>query len=133
MPRRKKNLGRPPKYKTPGEFADKVDEYIAKCKRDGEPVLLTGMVLHLGFCDKSSLYDYRDKPEFFHPVKRALSFVENAYERRLVSGEGAAAAPIFGLKQFGWKDTLETDNRHSVSFDNMTDEEVLAIATGDTA
>ncbi len=92
--------GRPLKFEDPAKLDKLVDAYISKCKSDDEPLTITGLALYLGFCDKSSLYDYQKKEDFTHSIKRARSLVENGYEKRL--GEGAGA--IFALKNFGWTD-----------------------------
>lgn len=102
--------GRPPYYKTPEEFEAKADEYFNSLE-DGEPPILTGLTLYLGFADKSSLYDYAGKPEFFHSVKRALTRIEASYEGKIASGIQAAAGPIFALKNFGWKDKQEIEEK----------------------
>lgn len=67
---------------------------------------VTGLALHLGFCDKTTLYDYRDRPEFSHPIKAALTLIEKHHEEGL-SGN-SVAGHIFALKNKGWKDKIET-------------------------
>lgn len=92
---------------SPAEFDRLADAYFAGCKEAGEPVLLTGLALALGFSDTQALYDYRGYEEFAHPVRRALTRVEMEYEKHLRSGGGTGA--VFALKNFGWKDKQETD------------------------
>lgn len=104
--------GRPRIIPSPEEFDRRVDAYIADCKENKEPILLTGLILAIGLNSRASLDEYQGYDGFLNSVKRAKAFVENAYERRLVSGELQAAGPIFALKNFGWKDKQEIE--HSV-------------------
>lgn len=100
--------GRPRIIKSAKEFDKKVDDYIARCFADEEPVTITGMALALGFVDKQSLYDYAKYDGFSYSVKRARTLVEHAYEKRL-SGPAATGA-IFALKNFDWTDKTQIDN-----------------------
>lgn len=120
--------GRPAFYKTPEEMQAKIDEYFeTKCKtiliRDeyGKPLVtskgipvvelnpptVAGLALFLGFDDRRSLYDYKDKPEFTHTIKKAISRVEEYAEKQLTTG-GATGA-IFWLKNHGWADTTKQE------------------------
>lgn len=92
---------------SPEDFDRLAEAYFAYCKEAGEPVLLTGLALALGFCDTQALYEYRRYEEFAQPVRRALTRVEMEYERHLRTGGGTGA--VFALKNFGWKDKQEMD------------------------
>lgn len=94
--------GRPRIIETPDEFDRLVDEYVAKCETDDEPVTFTGMALHLGFSARSSFYEYQNYDGFSDSVKRARAMVEMEYEKRL-SGNSPTGA-IFALKNHGWSD-----------------------------
>lgn len=108
------NGGRPPRFKTPEELEELANEFFAKCRNEQLPYTLTGLTLHLGFCDKNILYYYRDnKPEFYHSIKKALLEVEMGYETNLNSK--AATGAIFALKNFGWKDRKEIDAKGEMS------------------
>ena len=98
--------GRPPYYETLEDLLP-VLKMWEQTIEEGEKPTVTGLALALGFCDKSSLYDYAKKDEFSHSIKKALLIVENGYEKAL-RGE-AAAGPIFALKNFDWKDRQEID------------------------
>ncbi len=103
----KNPVGRPRKIKTPEEFDSLVDSYIEMCKAAEEPILLTGMILALGFVSKDTFYEYQKFPEFTDSVKRARMFVEMEYEKRL-NVNNSSSGPIFALKNFGWTDKTET-------------------------
>lgn len=123
------NGGRPPKFENIEDLENKIIEYFNTCipntDENGEPTpcdtpSVTGLALFLGFSNKSSLYDYRDKKVFSNSIKRALTCIEHHYEQGL-NYKGSAGA-IFALKNFGWKD------RSEVTIDNtpMSEEERMA-------
>jgi hypothetical protein len=101
--------GRPRIYESVEEIEEVIELYIGECKEKKEKPTITGATLYLGFCDKTTLYDYRDRDGFSHSVKRLLLFVENGYEVSL-QGSNVAGA-IFALKNMGWKDKSEIDHR----------------------
>ena len=133
--------GRPAFFKSEEELEKRVIEYFESyVQREGEeldPALghkptVTGLALYLGFCDRNSLYDYRDKnDEFFRIVKKALTLVEMQYEQLLESK--ASTGAIFALKNMGWRDSkditsagekINTDNKIEVIIkDHSEDEE----------
>lgn len=112
--------GRPPMYSSPEDMQAKIDDYFQNCPdyrvaydKMGNAfkiptITITGLALHLGFCNRQSMYDYENKPEFSDTIKRARSFVEKEYEMALSQGNCTGA--IFALKNFGWKDKTEVDN-----------------------
>jgi hypothetical protein len=110
----KRPVGRPRAIDCPEKFDALVDGYFDLCRQNSEPILLTGMILSLGLVSKEAFYNYETYPEFSDSVKRARMLVEMEYEKRLNTAS-AVAAPIFALKNFGWKDKQEvalttTDN-----------------------
>ena len=78
-----------------------------KVIRHSEPPTITGLALFLGFENRQSLYDYREKEEFSGVIKRAMTLVEQGYEFKLHGDKPTGA--IFALKNMGWKDRTETD------------------------
>ena len=105
----KRPVGRPKTIESPEEFDRRVDLYIDSCAKQGEPVLLTGMILALGLCSKEGFYKYADYPGFSDSVKRARILVEMEYEKRLNLAT-SATGPIFALKNFGWTDKQEIEH-----------------------
>jgi len=106
------NGGRPPEYDTVDQIIPPINEYINQHLKEtekgsgiwmlsGSPTV-TGLALHLGFSDKSSLHDYKKKQEFSHVIKRALLFIEHKYELMLETR--AVTGGIFVLKNMGWVD-----------------------------
>jgi len=132
--------GRPPIYKNPDDLAAKIDEYFEFIKgekiskkienlktgdievvdvwiRYPERITITGLALFLGFADRQSLQDYKKRPKFSFPIKRAMTRIEQGYENQLFERNPAGA--IFALKNFGWKDKSEVDIDHTSGGDKI--------------
>ena len=98
--------GRPPIFETPEQLEKAIEAYF-----DAKPkVTITGLALHLGFCDRQSLYDYEEKEQYSCIIKKARLRVECAYEENLATGTPTGS--IFALKNMGWKDKHETEPGH---------------------
>lgn len=122
-PKDLEKAGRKPFYPTVTDLENKISEYFNDCPdkrmikiRDSEGAeyhdyvpcpTVTGLALFLGFCDRQSMYDYQEKPEFSCTIKRARTFIENEYEKMLHNGQCTGA--IFALKNMGWKDKTEQE------------------------
>jgi hypothetical protein len=96
-------VGRHRIIETPEEFDRLVEEFREQCLKDNEPPTLYGLVYHLGFASRQSMYDYGKRPGFKHSVARARLLIKVGYEKRLWGSQPAGA--IFWLKaQANWKD-----------------------------
>lgn len=95
-------MPRKPKFSTPEEFDEMVDQYVADCETQSAPMTLPGLALFLGFADKSSLYQYQKRPGFEGSVRRARTLIEEYVVKRSL-GRNAAGA-IFLLKNMGYTD-----------------------------
>ena len=89
-----KKLGRPRIIESPAEMNRLVEEYVRKCHEEGEPLTLTGMILHLGLSSRQSFDRYGDREEFSDSVHRAKLLIENQYERKL-DGPRPTAQRVF--------------------------------------
>lgn len=125
------NFWRPPKFSTPEDLENKIDEYFwvwkyqeekPKCRHKKMHTALwqefeipapttTDLALFLWFASRQSLYDYIKNQEYSYIIKRALLFIEREYEERLTWASPTWS--IFALKNMGWKDTQEIDNKIS--------------------
>ncbi len=115
-------MARPRKIGSPEEFDERVDDYLAKCEAEEKPITLTGLILALGLSSRQSLDEYLAYEGFPDSVKRAKLLVENQYEMALHST--APTGSIFALKNFGWKDKIETEHSGAINVTNLTDEEL---------
>ena len=109
--------GRPPIFSTPEELEEKACEYFESLIIDGEDGVyiksstITGVALYLGFNSRNCFYEYGKKPDFKDVVTRIQLAVENSYEKNLNSKFSNGAT--FALKNMGWKDKTEVDNKVS--------------------
>ena len=106
-------MGRPRIYQSVEEIDEVIEDYKTQCFIDGKRPTVTGATMHLGFCDKTTLYDYRDREEFSHSIKSLLLFVENGYEQALHGN--SVTGSIFALKNMGWKDKTEVESNGSMT------------------
>jgi hypothetical protein len=67
----------------------------------------------LGFESRQSFYDYEERGEFSYTIKKARLTIESKYEEKL--HEPACTGAIFALKNFGWTDKSEVDNKVTVT------------------
>ncbi len=117
------NGGKPPKFETPEDLAHAIQEYfnsgVKKRKvaigkppntrvEEIEVPTISGLCYYIGFESRQSFYDYEQREEFSYIVRRARLFIEKEYEEQLQTGNVVGA--IFALKQFGWKDKVETEH-----------------------
>lgn len=95
-------IGRPRIYDDVDKLTEACEQYFATCLEKTLRPTVTGLALFLGFADKSTLYEYRDREEFSYPIKTSLTMIENALEQKLDGGN--VAGVIFALKNMGWSD-----------------------------
>jgi len=91
------------------ETEPEVFEVKKEWVRAPEPPTVTGLTLYLGFESKTTLYEYAKKVEFMNPIKRALLKIEQYHEIATSMGD-KCTGNIFILKNFGWKDTIDTNH-----------------------
>lgn len=120
-------VGRPRLYSSPDKFDAKVYEYQAHCQENKEPVTWTGLALFMGFSSRQSIDEYQKYDGFSDSVKRAKTFVEWEYEKRLCGDKPTGA--IFALKNFGWAD--KTELAHTSPDGSMTPKAVDASTLSD--
>jgi hypothetical protein len=112
-PKDLQKVGAKPFFDNPEDLKLKIDEYFANPPKRAESiggeaveipfVSITGLVLHCGFSDRASFYDYEKKPEFTHIIKQARTHIESEYEYILQRGKNQTGA-IFALKTMKWDD-----------------------------
>lgn len=100
-----------PFYETPEDLQKKIDDYFNIVPGD-ENKTITGLCYFLGFESRQSFYDYEEKENFSYTIKRARLRIESRYEDRLFENSNAGA--IFALKNFGWTDKTEVDQKHTI-------------------
>lgn len=120
--------GRPPIYD--GKNKSDIDKVAQLCESyfdevgTGSPPTVTGLTLHLGFENKSTLYDYAKKAEFSNSIKRALTRIEHYHETQVAFGE-KCTGNIFVLKNFDWKDSKTIDLGGEITSNQKLDDETI--------
>jgi hypothetical protein len=98
--------GRPPKFKTPEDMQQAIDEYFAQCD-DKNPPLISGLAYHLDMTTESLRY-YQKQDEFSAVVKKAKQRIEISFEKNMYGGQ--CTGSIFWLKNnAGYKDKTEQE------------------------
>lgn len=105
--------GRPPKWNSPKELQDLIDEYFYSLQDDEgnfkKPPTITGLALALG-TNRETLCNYEDKDEFFDTIKEAKTKCEQWVEENAMIGKANPTFSIFNLKNnYGWKEKIEQD------------------------
>lgn len=100
-------------FETATLLQEKVDEYFALIIGQKIPATITGLAYHLGFESRQSFYDYEKRDGFSYTIKRARIRIENIYECNLHGT--TATGSIFALKNMGWTDRQEIDQKTEIS------------------
>ena len=146
--------GNKPKYKTPEEMQEKIDQYFADCEgtllvdHNGDPIIdrwgnpvylnkrpptITGLALALGFKTRTALQIYKAKKEFTDTVLVAKSRVEKYYEEQLTSRDGSRGAMFNLQRNFrGWQGEQEDGKGPVVTIINDIPKAEISVNT-DTA
>lgn len=115
--------GRPLKYETVEEIIPLIDKFFKET-----PIAewtITWLALALD-TSRTTLCDYEWKGEFTNTIKKAKEMVEYSYELDLK--KHWRSGTIFAMKNFDWKDKIETDNINrnlNVEINENTSEEEL--------
>ena len=93
------------KFETVEILQEKIDSYFKNEPEDQWTI--TGLAMALD-TSRQTLVEYEEKDEFIDAVKKAKLKVENGYEKDLK--KSGRSGTIFALKNFDWKDKIETDH-----------------------
>jgi hypothetical protein len=96
--------GRPRIWDSPDQLSKLVDQYF----ESNETPTLSGLALFLNI-DRQTLYNYKERDEFFDILKKATSKVESIYEQRAIYQNNPTGV-IFALKNMGWTDRVANDH-----------------------
>lgn len=105
--KKKKNIGRPLKFKTPEILQKKIDGYFDWCDKEDKPYGVCGLAVHLETA-RQVLLDYADKSQFADIIKKAKTKIESQLEEKLTRNSGVTAGVIFVLcNNHGWHQTQD--------------------------
>lgn len=121
---RRRNRGRPPRYRSLEELREKIEKYFKDCEgrplinqKTGEPAVnrygqaimvgeepptVTGLAYALGFRSRQSLLNYQGKPAFEELITDAKLRIEAYTERRLFDRSGVNGAKFSLANNWGW-------------------------------
>lgn len=110
-----KKIGRPLKFSDSNELLAKGEAFFQKCDNEQRPYTVTGLADALGTY-RDVLMDYEngkydgeteeEHKQFSNAVKKLKNKCAQFAEERLFGSN--ATGPIFALKNYGWKDKVET-------------------------
>ncbi len=118
--------GRPLLFPDKQTLDKKIDEYFLITPKDEWTMTWLAVFLNTS---RETLCNYKERDEFFDSIKKALDKVEMWYEIDLKKKGNTGT--IFALKNFDWKDKLETDNRNNnlnTDTHDLSDEQKKLIA-----
>lgn len=103
------------KYKDKETLKKGIDKYFQECDKKQRPYTMSGLAYSLGI-DRVTLINYGKKDLFFTLIKEAKDKVQAQLEENALMGKGNATFTIFNLKNnYGWRDTVEVDNKNELS------------------
>jgi len=109
-------------YETPEELQLKVDEYF---ETHDKPTI-SELALFLGFVDRHSFYDYEQCSKFTHTIKRARAKLVGIIEKQATYGD-KQTGPIFMLKNFGYSDKIEVNQKTEETVVHKIDPKIEAL------
>lgn len=110
--------GRPLKFESKEHLQNLIDLYFTNTRK--EEWTITGLAIALD-TSRETLCNYEAKEQYFDTVKKAKDMVEHSYEIDLK--KSGRTGTIFALKNFDWKDKTETENKNTVTFESLSDED----------
>lgn len=116
---------RPMKWTSVEEIKPLISKYFSETPR--EEWTITWLALALD-TSRNTLCEYEWNDEFTNTIKKAKEMVENSYEIDLKKKGNTWT--IFALKNFGWIDKIENDNKntHYDATESVTEEQAKKIA-----
>lgn len=93
--------GRPLIFKTNEELKEAVNKYFDYCSENKRPETIAGLAYYLDV-DRTTIYNYENRDEFFHTIKRARDRILAGLEEALfIEGK---SGQIFLAKNYGYSD-----------------------------
>ena len=104
------------KFDTAEQLQEAVYSYYQWCTDNNEVANVAGLAFHLGYSDRSSVYDLEAHPRYSHVIKQARLAIEAGQVSSLCAGRGWGPGLIFTLKNHhGYKDERHITETSKVS------------------
>jgi hypothetical protein len=107
MEEKKNKGGRPRKFKTVQDLETCIENYKSYLEENKKPPTIAGLAYYTGV-DRQTLYNYKEKDEYFDTIKGFVNWVLMEYEERALTD--STAGLIFLLKNYGYADKQEIDH-----------------------
>lgn len=113
-------VGRPLKFKTPEELEAKINAYFSEIESiEGAVPTITGLAKYLN-TSRETLREYKERPEYVDPIKKALSICEYYIENGALTNKLNTVFSIFNLKNnYGWKDESTKNIKAEVTMSQL--------------
>ena len=113
--------GRPPIFKSVEELQEKIDAYKEYLETSGKPPTIAGLAYYTGI-DRQTLYNYKEKDEFFGTIKRFVNWILSTYEEQAV--EKGNAGIIFLMKNYGYTDKQQVETTGEITLKVKSPEDI---------
>jgi|SRR6056297_3067378 len=111
--------GRPKAFKSKEELQKKIDKYYEYCEEKDKPSTFAGAAYFLEV-DRQTLYNYKEKEEYFDTIKKLRDRIKLAMEERLADTSPNKTGMIFLAKNYGYTDKQEID--HTINAEVIIEE-----------
>ena len=102
-----RKVGRPLLWKDVSELETLIEGYKHYLKDNQKPPTIAGLAYHLGV-DRQTIYNYKEKDQFFGAIKRFVDWVMMNYEELLITDSSSGL--IFMAKNYGYTDKQEIEH-----------------------
>lgn len=125
MSEEKKGPGQPKLFKTPMELQICIEQYREYLEETKKPPTMAGLAYYTGI-DRSSLYNYANREEYFDTIKRFRDWILMCWEEYGI--DNSSSGLIFMMKNYGYTDKIETEN---INHNTYTFEQTLKDLSSD--
>ena len=116
--------GRPRLFNKPEELEILIDAYFDDCRDRQRQTTIAGLAVALKV-DRQTIYNYRDRDEFFGLIKEARDrILANLEEEMMIKG---TAGQIFLAKNYGYADSQQMEINQTINrpYEGLTKEQIL--------
>jgi hypothetical protein len=113
--------GRPPIFKSVEELQEKIDAYKEYLETSGKPPTIAGLAYYTGI-DRKTLFNYKQKDEFFPPIKKFVDWIISTYEEQ--AAEKGNAGIIFLMKNYGYTDKQQVETTGEITLKVKSPEDI---------
>jgi hypothetical protein len=123
--------GRPLKFKTPEDLQAQIDGYFGQADQNPRMVYTVNGLARALEIDTDTLLNYEKRDNFSVLIKGAKQRIAEFWESRLAGTTPTGA--IFWLKNAGWKDRQEVENKKTfdvTGLEDLDDDELEGLIKG---